>query len=42
VREEPAFLAVARHVHGMALLLQPLLDEPGDLAVVFDEEDAHR
>ena len=33
--------AVVQHVHGVAFLLEPALDEPGDLAIVFDHEDAH-
>ena len=41
VSEDGALVAVAGHVHRMALLLQPLPDEAGDLAVVLHDEDAH-
>jgi len=41
VGEQDGFVAVRRDVHDVALLPQSLLDEPGDLPVVFHDEDFH-
>ena len=35
-------VAVVQHIDGVAFLLEPGLDEAGDLPIVFNDEDAHR
>ena len=41
VGQHGGFVAVRRDVHGLALFLQTLLDEPGDLPVVLHDENFH-
>ena len=41
VGQHGGLVAIRRDVHHVALFLQALLDEPGDLPVVFHHENLH-
>ena len=41
VRQHRGLISVGRHIHGVALLPEPLLDETGDFAIVFYDKDFH-